>query len=177
VHLSLGEPQHHDPHVVSLRFAAATLSRDTLRSGLFTVGRAVANKKPTRTSTAPIQMVITATRAMRTYREREILARRTRPRRPPSQKSLARLLALRTTGIGTSMFVGASTASLTHVRPCLCCRISRTSAQDRSPSGGRSGKNRSPRRELGPRRGTSISRRRCVVNSWSIILPHFFSLR
>jgi hypothetical protein len=44
-------------------------------------------------------------RQLRTDRERmPSLARRPRPRRPPSQKSLARLFVLRTTGIGTSMF-------------------------------------------------------------------------
>ena len=37
-----------------MRFAAASLSRDTLCSGLFTVGRVLATEKsPTRTSTAP----------------------------------------------------------------------------------------------------------------------------
>jgi hypothetical protein len=41
-----------DASAVSLRFAAASLSRDTLCSGLFTVGRVLATRKsPTRTST------------------------------------------------------------------------------------------------------------------------------
>ena len=90
---------------MAFRFAAATLSRDTLRSGPFTVGRAVAREMPTRTSTISIQVVAAATRQLRTNHEQMYnLARRPRPRRPPSQKPSARLLALRTTGIGTSVF-------------------------------------------------------------------------
>jgi hypothetical protein len=43
-----------DASAVSGRLAAASLSRDTLRSGPFTAGRALATKKvPNRTSTAP----------------------------------------------------------------------------------------------------------------------------
>jgi hypothetical protein len=94
-----------DARAVALRFAAATLSRDTLRSGPFTVGSAEAREIAVRTSTIPIHVAITAERPKRTNHEQALdLARRPRPRRPPSQKSLARLLPLRTTGIGTSMF-------------------------------------------------------------------------
>jgi hypothetical protein len=94
-----------DACAVSLRFAAAPLSRDTLRSGPFTVGRAVATEIATRTSTVPVQVATPPTKQARTnHEQRHFLARRLRPRRPPSQKPLARPLALCTTGIGTSVF-------------------------------------------------------------------------
>ena len=80
-----------DACAVAFRFAAATLSRDTLSSGPFTVGRAVASEMPTRTSTIPIQVVAAAARALRTNHERlRNMARRPRPRRPPSRRRLAR---------------------------------------------------------------------------------------
>jgi hypothetical protein len=75
-----------DACAVALRFAAATLSRDTLRSGPFTVGRAEAREMPIRPSTIPIQVAARAVMPMmRTNHEQERnMARRPRPRRPPS---------------------------------------------------------------------------------------------
>ncbi len=58
-----------DACAVALRFAAATLSRDTLRSGPFTVGRAGAREMPIRTSTIPIQVAATAAVPLRTNHE------------------------------------------------------------------------------------------------------------
>ena len=74
-----------DACAVALRFAAATLSRDTLRSGPFTVGRAEAREILTRTSTIPIHIVSAAERPARIKHEQAPnLACRPRPRRPPN---------------------------------------------------------------------------------------------
>ena len=75
-----------DACAVALRFAAATLSRDTLRSGPFTVGRAEAREIAVRTSTIPIHVAAMPKRQRRTKREPiPSSARRPRPRRPPSR--------------------------------------------------------------------------------------------
>jgi hypothetical protein len=80
-----------DACAVSLRFAAATPSRDTLRSGPFTVGRAEAREIAVRTSTIPIHVTAMPKRQPRTkHEQRPSLARRPRPRRPPSLSECAK---------------------------------------------------------------------------------------
>ena len=66
-----------DACAVALRFAAATLSRDTLRSGQVTVGRAEAREIAVRTSTIPIHVATMPNMQRRTKHEHmPCLARR-----------------------------------------------------------------------------------------------------